>query len=314
MRISCDKADAGYDQFIALGGHDVPFEFYCDGDRVECVVTADTGAGFLIVLDEKAIQPGMSSCPRAELRGHVKIMLNGAVLASSPIPTLDASPDGGDAVAYLAIRIKASERIECSACGSLDGHDCDCPMGFIERMLDGQEALERGEGVALRIEARPVAFGDPAKSGGIVEGENGQRFRITGSSAWVGEDGVRREMPEFERVRIDMPPSHEMGKLRGILGCSVASRSIAEAADKAQRAEALERLGVSEDDLRAIREEMRPLTADDFNAILGKPRRSKVAAMMAARRARKRKMLTPEAEGVHRAISAMQKPGRAHEL
>lgn len=46
------------------------------------------------------------------------------------------------------------------------------------------------------------------------------------------------------------------------------------------------------------------------------PKRSTIAAMMAARRARARKSkpITPETESVHRAISAMQKPGRAHEL
>lgn len=95
----------------------------------------------------------------------------------------------------------------------------------------------------------------------------------------IGEPGF----DTLTGMRIDMPPSHEMGKAKG-----------------------------------------GPVPAGMFNGVVGergpepiivKPKRSPVAAMMAARRARKTKPFpSEEDQGVHRAISAMQKPGRAHEL
>ena len=336
MRISVDTDDPGYEAFVRYGGHDSTLEIWFEGEKLDDCVTADTELGLVVRLDPENHQIWMKDVPRIERRGHVKIMLNGAVLASSPIPFTvvpqtpkeeanafvisraakrlpvdmhgDSIDDEATKTAYVAIRIKASDRLHCPVCGHADpGHEGYC-----------------------HVPAQLRAFG--------IEPDAVKIKRVTDDP-----DSVTIPLT-FERLRIDLPPSHEMGdpprvtipaeffnpngrfksfadecrKMAAILGIP---RHIAEAADKANT-EAMRQRLTGHDPQKLIVDDPFAnsyITADDLRAAMGwfdrKPRRSIIGALMAMRRAHKAKPFTTEHdEGVHRAISAMQKPGRAHEL
>src|SRR5574338_277960 len=89
MRLSVLQSDPGFSRTAFAEG----LKIFLDGVELKDAVTADTELGLVVVLER---QP--HGCPplHVEKHGHVKIMLNGAVLASGPIPL---SPDGGDAFA-----------------------------------------------------------------------------------------------------------------------------------------------------------------------------------------------------------------------
>lgn len=110
-------------------------------------------------------------------------------------------------------------------------------------------------------------------------------------------------------------PSDILSKMLGMFGAahSSAMAEARKADEERARKRVMEAHGVTEDDLRAINAEMRPLTADDFNSLLGP---STISKLLARRRKliAKAKRSSPDDAAVGSAIAAMNKPGRANEL
>lgn len=88
--------------------------------------------------------------------------------------------------AYVAIRIKAGDEVPCPECWTTGGeHQAGC--AFTEIDTEGDEDLSSDECAAIAKTA-------------IQQLEYGTTFQLTGrASTWVGEDGVKRELPEYVR-------------------------------------------------------------------------------------------------------------------
>jgi hypothetical protein len=173
MRISVTNSDPGY----FAGSYRCTA--YLDGVKLDNCVTADEEEGLALCYD-------MSEEGRqyARMSGEVRLIeLRGEV--------------------EINTRDENGVCIMCGVSGAEMHHD-DCPRAKEWNHLNlagcTTEAQAKRHAAFVAATEREVAFGDPAKSGGIVEGSNGERFLVTGSSAWVGEDGVKREAPEFTRV------------------------------------------------------------------------------------------------------------------
>lgn len=371
MRISVRNSDPGYFE----GSYRCTV--FLDGVKLDDCVTADEQEGLALCYDMEAARPGEPVPPLMERRGKVRIETrddDGVCFlcgAGAGVMHLDNcrrqrpryfaigerewkpgdSPvlppiDDATKTAYAAIRIKASDRLPCPVCGHADpGHEMHChvpaqlravgidpdavkitrvtddpdrvtiPLTFERLRADMPPSHEMGRATGGPVPAGMfkglVGERGPAPVFPLCDPDTGEPVKKDGKTVTVtlhGGDLLRRAVADSaERIQ------ESIRRSIGMLGIP---RHIAEAADKAQRAEALKRLGVSEDDLRAINAEMRPLTADDFNAILGEPRPSRMSRIIAARRKRFKAapFTTEHDEGVHRAISAMQRPGRANDL
>lgn len=213
---------------------------------------------------------------------------------------------------------------------------------------DAYEALMRHPDIAPRLGGPEVVFGDPAKSGGVVESTEGQRFLVTGSSAWMGEDGVKREAPEFSRIgtkTVEHNFSTAHAKTIDMVRALWRKQMAYQWGGKFWRVTSIVERNPGEADVRSI-EAHRPAMFFDLQGwIAGEiismpieldcpplpvvpipntlwigapPRPSIISKLMARRRkiiasARKRSD-RPEDKAVGEAISAMTRKGGAHEL
>lgn len=296
MRINVAQNDPGYETFVRYGADSHNLEVWFEGAKLDNCVTADTEEGTVLVLEERDKGFITHHAENRTYRGHVKIMLNGAVLASSPIPQTEA--EGADAfitvgelrewnpgdspvlppidettkTALAAIRIKASEPLPspptCIHCGSLDGDDCDC-MLLPETIATATQKLAEvfsdflQQTLRIRYDADRDAYEDLDMPGVYFSGDDLKKaMERKGFGGGLFSDATK------EALRSGMFGRFASGGLVGERG---------------------------------------PEPIMPIKRALTLPAAAKSVATAARRaRARKPKPFTEHDEGVHRAISAMQ--------
>lgn len=257
-------------------------------------------------------------------------------------------PECEGGIAYVAMRIKASDPLPpCPDCGTTNNltHNEDCDFADWDDAYTEDECAAIVNASLKALHEHPRVFGDPAKTGGVVESAKGERFLVgeRGPETIIPlpPGGVKRTLTPEEgagkpvKVTIQFDQGLELlekgwacpacgGKERGYaLRCAKCFPERTFVAEAMKRAIAQLATGFGHDPKTLIIDDPFAnsyITADDLRAAVGafdcKPRRSIIAAMMSARRARAKRapFASRPDEPLHRAISAMQKPGRANEL
>lgn len=332
MRVSVQNSDPGYFEGSYLCA------VYLDGEKLDTCVTADEEEGIAICYDLAAPHRYGTDIPTVTKRGRVKINtrdedgrcimcgVSEAVMHETTCPRASEPQyflDGKEVQpAYVAITLKASDALECYACNRTDGHDDDCPIKVLGEIT--RQPLEQPRRTIRHLR-------DLNNAGMIIQADD---------KTVTFEDGTVLARDEYElllgsergcSLRIDLPPSHSMQAREWKPGDSVVLPLIGEAkvkritddADSVTIPLTFERLTVEACSLCERTDgkheawcvdpsQIEPLASDVLDFIDPKHIIRQIRQFLGL--APKKRAPTEDDLGVHRAIAAMQKPGRANEL